>query len=84
MKKVYSDLNYDDIERQISFLRRNDQKMESDPTYPDCNNVYDVTPMRTIQTVAKKISQDILFPSPLREQPDYGEGGLQEVIDKNS
>jgi hypothetical protein len=82
MKKIKSDLNSDDIDNQISFLRRKNKKTESDPTFPDCNQVYDVTPLRTIQTIANKISKDCFLSSPLRDNPDYGEGSLQKEIEE--
>ena len=50
---------------------------------------YNVSPNRTIQTVASseriaKITKKIVISliQPLRSQPDYGEGGIQQEIEK--
>ena len=82
-------LALEEVDKRIDFILNRKSQSPRETQNPGGNMYYNVSPNRTIQTVASseriaKITKKIVISlmQPLRSQPDYGEGGIQQEIEK--
>lgn len=82
-------LALEEVDKRINFILNRKSQSPGETQNPGSNMYYNVSPNRTIQTLANseriaKIAKKIVISlmQPLRSQPDYGEGGIQQEIEK--
>jgi hypothetical protein len=82
-------LALEEVDKRINFILNRKGQSPGETQNPGSNMYYNVSPNRTIQTLANsdriaKIAKKIVISlmQPLRSQPDYGEGGIQQEIEK--